>query len=227
MLRSAPSGGDATAQNGTFNTLTVTGRGLFADGSQSAPSISFISNPTLGLWTTTGIVVINTNSARGLLVASNAGFSQAELGANGLHVGPGAVIGFTPTTDTGNNNDALFTRDAVGLLGAQNSIAVRGGAGFGMKAITGSYSVVQNDFTICCSTATAGLTVLLPLSPAMNQYLNIKKVSADVNRLIIDGNGNLIDALSTQSTILATRPNFALQFGSTVASPTGSAWQLL
>ncbi len=118
-------------------------------------------------------------------------------------------------------------RDAAGLLGVRNSLAVRGGAGFGAKAIAGSYSVTQDDFTICCSTATQGFTVLLPSAPAMNQYLNIKKVSADANRLTIDGNGNLIDALSTQSTILTTRPNFALQFGSTVASPTGSGWQLL
>jgi hypothetical protein len=123
---------------------------------------------------------------------------------------------------------ASISADANNLIGVQTSIAMRGGAGFGMKAIAGSYSVTQDDFTICCSTASQSqITVLLPAVPAMNQYLNIKKVSADANRLVIDGNGNLIDALSTQSTILTTRPSFALQFGSTVSSPTGSAWQIL
>lgn len=124
--------------------------------------------------------------------------------------------------------DTIIQRDAPGLFGIRDSIAVRGGAGFGCRAVAGSYSVQQSDFTILCSTASqSSVTVLLPAAPTMNQLLNIKKVSADANRLIIDGNGNLIDALSTQSTISQTRPSFMLQFGSTVATPSGSAWAIL
>lgn len=203
MLRAAPGQGAGGAA-GSFSTLTVTGQGLFADGSATAPSISFINAPTNGIY--------------------NAGSSNIGIAINGS---ASFLLGPSGNLQVGGGINVTFSPDAVGLLGVRNSIAVRGGAGFGMKAIAGSYSVGQDDFTICCSTATQGLTVLLPLTPAMNQYLNIKKVSGDANRLTIDGNGNLIDALSTQSTILQTRPNFALQFGSTVASPTGSAWQLL
>lgn len=219
MLRSGPAGGNQSAQLGTFNTLTVTGQGLFADGTAAAPSIAFTNAPTTGFFRPAGISVVEWSqigSARGVL-------------GNGVQLASDTAAGFafSGTVDPAGTADTMANRDSAGVLGIYNSIAMRGGAGFGMRAISGSYSAQTNDFTICCSTATQGFTVLLPTNPAMNQYLNIKKVSGDANRLIIDGNGNLIDALSTQSTILQTRPNIALQFGSTVGSPTGSAWQIL
>lgn len=216
MLRAVSSQGGAP---GNFSTLTVTGQGLFADGSAAAPSISFINTPTSGIFR---------NSGSGLATLAASGTEVAAWQPGEFRLGSNGIFSWTSAINNPNGTiDSSVMRDAAGLLGVRNSLAVRGGAGFGAKAIAGSYSVTQDDFTICCSTATQGFTVLLPSAPAMNQYLNIKKVSADANRLTIDGNGNLIDALSTQSTILTTRPNFALQFGSTVASPTGSGWQLL
>lgn len=214
MLRAVSSSGGAP---GNFSTLTVTGQGLFADGSSSSPSISFINDPTKGLF----------SRALGRLTYAASGINGIELASGGAFLSSTGSLQWLNGTIGAGTVDIALQRDASMLLGVLNSIALRGGAGFGMKALAGSYSVGQDDFTICCSTATQGFTVLLPAAPAMNQYLNIKKVSADANRLIIDGNGNLIDALSTQSTILTTRPNFVMQFGSTVASPTGSAWQIL
>lgn len=212
MLRSAAAGVNQSAQSATFNTLTVTGQGFFADGSAISPSIAFEREPGLGMFRA---------------AANSVAFASA--GSEWLRIVPSSITGLLLNNGIPLNlsGDSFVRRDAAGLLGMDNSIGVRGGAGFGMRAISGSYSVQTNDFTICCSTATQGFTVLLPNTPAMNQYLNVKKVSADANRLIIDGNGNLIDALSTQSTIATTRPSFALQFGSTVSSPTGSAWQIL
>lgn len=216
MLRAVSISGGGVA--GNFSTLTVTGQGLFADGTPGAPGIAYINSPSTGFWN---------NSVSNQLAFVAQGIVPAAYTSTDWRFLNTLSVGWASATPNASVRDTSLQRDSAGLMGILNSIAMRGGAGFGMKALAGSYSVVQDDFTICCSTATTGFTILLPNPPAMNQYLNIKKVSADANRLIIDGNGNLIDALSTQSTILTTRPNFSLQFGSTVASPTGSAWQIL
>lgn len=213
MLRAVSISGVA----GNFSTLTVTGQALFADGSVAAPSIAFLSEPTNGFY----------RFGAGSMVLAEGGQNVVAMGSSFVQLSSNGVFSWT-TSNAAGAADLFSQRDAPGLMGVRNSIAMRGGAGFGAKAIAGSYSVTQDDFTILCSTASqTQITVLLPAAPAMNQYLNIKKVSADAGRLVIDGNGNLIDALSTQSTVSTTRPSFALQFGSTVGAPTGSAWSLL
>lgn len=93
------------------------------------------------------------------------------------------------------------------------------------RAVTGSTSFASTDFTIMCSTATQGFTVLLPLNPVTGTMANIKKGSADSNRLTIDGNGRLIDALGTLSTNVTTRPSFQMQYGSDTVF--GQQWALL
>lgn len=196
----------------TFSTLTVTGQGQFGNGTVDAPSITFAANPTFGWY--------SPNPSGGVMRYVSAGvgrfsFAPPDFGLTGL-------LRWGLTLET---LDLNLGRDAAGLLGIRESIAVRGGAGFGARSISGSYSVETGDFTILCSTATNTLTVKLPLAPAMNQVVNVKKVSSDANRLIIDGQGNLIDALSTQSSIATTRPSFMLQFSSTAAVT--SAWSIL
>jgi len=218
MLRAVTGGSGGLP--GSFSTLTVTGQGLFADGSAASPSISFTSTPNTGIFKLSQQMNFSIGGVQTFDVVNFSGQPLVELPSTGQYAWTSGAL---PS-----GADTLMQRDAAALVGIRNSIAMRGGAGFGAKAIAGSYSVVQDDFTILCSTASQSqITVLLPANPAMNQYLNIKKVSADANRLVIDGNGNLIDALSTQSTIATTRPSFALQFGSSVGTSTGSAWSIL
>lgn len=109
--------------------------------------------------------------------------------------------------------------------GVDRSMRVNTGTGFNSRLVTGSTSMTARDFSFMCSTATAPLTVLLISGPVPGQIVNAKKISTDANRLTIDGNGNLIDGLTTASTIAQTRPNFQLQFGST--SGGGNAWHIL
>lgn len=136
----------------------------------------------------------------------------------------GTVIGnVTPAAGT-------FTALGANSISAQggnlNGVSINGGAiGGAIRTVTGSTSFSTADFTIMCSTATQGFTVLLPLNPVTGTLANVKKASADANRLVIDGNGRLIDAVGTQSTILTTRPSFQMQFGSDATF--GQQWAIL
>lgn len=213
ILRAASQSGG----NESFNTLTVTGKILLPDGSAAAPSLTFSSDQILGLYW------IQANRL-GVAVNGGAGYMFSNGPALGLQIT--STLPLTWSSGAVNAlSDIILQRDAAGLLGIRESFAARGGAGFGSRSVSSSTSVLTSDFTINCSTATAGLTVLLPPAPAMNQFLNVKKTSADANRLTVNGNGLLIDGETTASTIATTRPTIRLHFCSNATA--GASWSIV
>ena len=80
-------------------------------------------------------------------------------------------------------------------------------------AKTANYTVTLNDFTILCSTATAGFTVTLPdAATCSGQIFVIKKTSTDANTLSIAAQvGQSIDGATPVTTALTTKPAFRVQ----------------
>ena len=77
-------------------------------------------------------------------------------------------------------------------------------------AQSSNYSAVANDFVLMTTGAT-DKTVTFPATPVKDDVIAVKKVDAGVGGVILDGNGNNIDALATK-TIFSFLTSYTAQF---------------
>ena len=104
----------------------LTGSLTIPDGAAATPSLRFTSDPRLGLFTISGIVVLNVNNSRGFIVASPTGTSNAEIGSIGCRILSGSAFSFSSSaTDTGNASDVFLYRDASAILALRNLTAAQ------------------------------------------------------------------------------------------------------
>ncbi len=139
------------------------------------------------------------------------GSGMAVLWSSG-NVGTGSVVGLVKQAD-----NALGVTDGGAGFQAVRAAGLR----LGIVTKTTTYTATATDYTILCDTTTAGFTVTLPAAATVpGQVLNIKKISADVNTLTIDGNGaETIDGAATQTT--------AIQWTTFRLQSDGASWFLL
>lgn len=176
----------------------------------------------------TGIIgfTASSTSATG---AADLAFSRVGVGVGAIGTGAsGSVVGSLnlANVDSGAVQDLTMKWNGTKVLAVQESgFAASGGAAIKARLISADSTLTTGDFSVMCSTATAGITITLPTAPRPNQIVNVKKISRDPNRLIIDGNGFLIDGLTTSSTISQNNPNVQLQFTSGYGST--NIWNIL
>lgn len=152
-LRGGGSGGGAAS----FSSLTVTGQGLFADGTAALPSIAFAAQPSTGIYRpTSGRVGFSAITAP----IFGYGIDIGPAGAAALIVRSNGFLGFSSAADPLTAAlDAGFSRGGVGVLitvgtGSINPSA-NGASDFGASNI--GYKRVYMDFT---NTGTVGAVTI-------------------------------------------------------------------
>ena len=85
--------------------LTVTGQGLFADGSAAAPSISFTNDSDTGFYW---------NASPNVFNISTGGSSIGQFSASGI------TLGDTQAFILGNSGDTILARDAANVFAMKN-----------------------------------------------------------------------------------------------------------
>jgi hypothetical protein len=87
--------------------------------------------------------------------------------------------------------------------------------------ITTNYTVLSTDSTIAVGAIGAPITITLPATPKIGDFLYLKDVTgvAATHNITISGNGNTIDGSATS--------DITTNFGARVLEYTGSEWSLV
>src|ERR1700682_2895904 len=108
MLRAMSQGGA-----GTFTTLTVTGTGLFADGTVAAPSIAFAHQPGPGLW----------RPASNVIRFPFSGSTVSLVDSSRIAMGLGTSLVWRNAIDpNGAIDDLILLRDGATTLAQRNGV---------------------------------------------------------------------------------------------------------
>lgn len=107
------------AKSASFTNLynaTFIGQSLFADGTVAAPSITFGSATTLGLYK---------YSSSSIAFAAAGGVPAVLLASNGVYINSNGLVGFSSATDPGGGIDVRIGRAATGQLYYNNGGSVQ------------------------------------------------------------------------------------------------------
>lgn len=88
-----------------------------------------------------------------------------------------------------------------------------------IRTVTADDSVGSSDYTVLADASGGALTITFPASPATGRVLNVKKIDASANSMILDGNGNNIEGF-TSVLITDGGTNVQMQYD-------GTQWRLL
>jgi hypothetical protein len=139
----------STAFSNLYN-ATFVGQSLFADGSNTAPSITFNSTPALGLYR---------YSASQIGFAVSSGTTAAILGGNGFYVNSNGLVGFAnSSTDPASGIDVRIGRASAGQLYYNNGASVQ-------AIVNGTFNTgITPACTIADTNETTLFTYTLPAS---------------------------------------------------------------
>lgn len=199
MLANHPS----VLTGGGVSTNLVGGTGLFANGTAAAPSLSYTSEPTTGLFkhSVAGWVGLSSQGSVAMYF-SGGGTITGPNGSNYLQLGP---TGYISLIASGTNQNITLTPSGTGSVSfgitTDNYVTIVGGQGyttFGYVLATGHRAVIGGDGT---GTAYVGA---FSNSPFVIRTNNLEKARFTTGGLFLVGTGtdssNGIIQLATHTT---------------------------